>query len=518
MWAAVVAAWVICWRRCIRLAQAGCSCFGALEALSAPSPAAACRLRAGLGDVAQARRRTLGPAARSGGTGLVCRLGAAGRRRGGACAAAGQLGGGRGHACARHDRTAHAGRGGTNGNARADRADGSASHRARAKLRRTGHKAGGDPGAEDAQRQQRERGQHHDQRMVDGRLVGMHLELREQARADADDDGQHQHLDARRHHVAEHLFREERGFIPERKRDQDEAGQRGQLELDQRDEKLYREHEEAEDHHQPSDEQHHDRIKVGEHLGKARHVADLLKNRRPSVDARLRQPARLEKVLHAQRRAGGRQAQASERPEHDARQPVEVVDDVGEGTDVEHLAQQLGDHVLPLAGGVAHRPVEAGDGHVDDDERGRQERHFALQQPETRVDVAREGIEESVDDGHVVHGVSSAAASGASPSGVSSVGVSKLAGIGGSSASVRYSSGPVRPAKNRRRKASAAARQVSSPAACRSAAHWTRNALSRTGSAAKVAARSSVGCWPQAVSSTASRTGTHRMAAPCQLL
>src|SRR5256885_6823152 len=35
VWAAVVAAWVSCWRRCRRLAQAGCSC-GAVEGVSPP--------------------------------------------------------------------------------------------------------------------------------------------------------------------------------------------------------------------------------------------------------------------------------------------------------------------------------------------------------------------------------------------------------------------------------------------------------------------------------------------------
>ncbi len=53
-------------------------------------------------------------------------------------------------------------------------------------------------------------------------------------------------------------------------RHQDEAGERGQLELDQRDEKLHRQHEEAEDHHQPGEEQHHDGVDVHEHLGEAR--------------------------------------------------------------------------------------------------------------------------------------------------------------------------------------------------------------------------------------------------------
>src|SRR3546814_16485511 len=74
---------------------------------------------------------------------------------------------------------------------------------------------------------------------------------------------------------------------------------------------------------------------------------------------------------------------------HDAGQPVEVADDVGEGTDVEHLALQLGDHVLALAGGVAHGPIKAGDGHVDDDQRGGKERPFTRSE-ERRV--GKEGV------------------------------------------------------------------------------------------------------------------------------
>ncbi|KAG1086346.1 hypothetical protein G6F40_013969 [Rhizopus arrhizus] len=102
-------------------------------------------------------------------------------------------------------------------------------------------------------------------------------------------------------------------------------------------------------------------------------------DRRPGVDADLGQPARLQEVLHAQGRAAGGQAQARERTEHDAGQPVEVADDVGERADTEHLAQQLGDHVVALAGGVAHGPIQASDRHVDDDERGGEKCHFALQ-------------------------------------------------------------------------------------------------------------------------------------------
>ncbi|HIC0633750.1 TPA: hypothetical protein ACWZYE_005553, partial [Klebsiella pneumoniae] len=42
---------------------------------SARCSSAACRLRAGLGDIAEARSRAFSPAARSGGTGLECGLG-----------------------------------------------------------------------------------------------------------------------------------------------------------------------------------------------------------------------------------------------------------------------------------------------------------------------------------------------------------------------------------------------------------------------------------------------------------
>jgi hypothetical protein len=132
--------------------------------------------------------------------------------------------------------------------------------------------------------------------------------------------------------------------------------------------------------------------------GKPAISLDLVEDRRRCVDTGLGQPPRLQEVAHAQGRAAGRQAQPGEGTEHDARQHVEVADDVGEGTDVQHLADQLGDHVLALAGGMAHRPEQPGERHVDDDQRGREERHLALQQPEARVDVARENVEEAVDD------------------------------------------------------------------------------------------------------------------------
>ena len=104
--------------------------------------------------------------------------------------------------------------------------------------------------------------------MVDGWFGGLYLKLGEQARADAHDHRQHQHLDAGRHHVAQHLLGEKCGLVPERERHQHEAGKRGQLELDQRDEKLDRQHEEAQQDDQPSEEHHDDGRDVHEDSGK----------------------------------------------------------------------------------------------------------------------------------------------------------------------------------------------------------------------------------------------------------
>jgi hypothetical protein len=69
---------------------------------------------------------------------------------------------------------------------------------ARAELRAAGDEAVGDAGAEDAEAEKRKRGQHDRHGVVDGRRRAAETgrELREQRRADADDDGEHQHLDA----------------------------------------------------------------------------------------------------------------------------------------------------------------------------------------------------------------------------------------------------------------------------------------------------------------------------------
>jgi hypothetical protein len=96
-------------------------------------------LRAGLGDVAQARHCAFRTTACGGGAGLERRFRTASRRRGRTRTSAGQLGGSRCHTCASGYGTAYTRRGSTDSYRRPGRTDGSACHRARAELRRTGH-------------------------------------------------------------------------------------------------------------------------------------------------------------------------------------------------------------------------------------------------------------------------------------------------------------------------------------------------------------------------------------------
>src|SRR3546814_15510227 len=64
-----------------------------------------------------------------------------------------------------------------------------------------------------------------------------------------------------------------------------------------------------------------------------------------------------------------------------------------------HLLGQPRDHVV----GAAHRPEQPGEGHVDRDQRRRQEPDLPAQQPEPAVDVAGVDVEELVDDAEIIH-------------------------------------------------------------------------------------------------------------------
>src|SRR5690606_14196244 len=79
----------------------------------------------------------------------------------------------------------------------ADREAGS-NRRPCAELRAARDEAGGDTGTEDTEAEKRKGGQHDGHGVVNGRgrTAEACSELAEERRADADDDGQHQHLDA----------------------------------------------------------------------------------------------------------------------------------------------------------------------------------------------------------------------------------------------------------------------------------------------------------------------------------
>ena len=134
--------------------------------------------------------------------------------------------------------------------------------------------------------------------MLDGRLaagVGLR-ELREEAGADADDDGQHHHLDARGDDIAEHLLGEEGGLVEEGEGNEDEAGERRQLELDQRDEELHRQDEEGDQHQDPRDHQHGDLHEVREEAGEAHHLVRRVEQRLTGVEPDLGELARPQEV------------------------------------------------------------------------------------------------------------------------------------------------------------------------------------------------------------------------------
>ena len=134
-------------------------------------------------------------------------------------------------------------------------------------------------------------------------------ELRKQRRADADDDGEHQHLDAGGDDVAEHAFGGEGGLAEEAEGDQHEAGERRQLEFDQRDEELDREDEEGEQHEHPGEEQHGDLDEVLEERDVAHQAGDRIEQRAAGIEADLGDPAGPQKVRLGEPGARGLQAE-----------------------------------------------------------------------------------------------------------------------------------------------------------------------------------------------------------------
>ena len=112
-----------------------------------------------------------------------------------------------------------------------------------------------------------------------------------------------------------HLLGEEGGAPEKAKRHQDEAGQGGELELDQGHEQLDRDDEETEDDDEPGDEEDRDLDEVREEAGEAHHAGDGGQDRLAGVDADLGVMARLQELGLGQGSAARLKAQAGERIE-----------------------------------------------------------------------------------------------------------------------------------------------------------------------------------------------------------
>ena len=256
-----------------------------------------------------------------------------------------------------------------------------ADRRTGAELRATGDQAVGDAGTEDREAEQRQGRQDQRQRVVDGRrIVEAAGELAEDRRADADDHGENQHLHAAGEHVAENLLGEEGCAAEEAERDQDEPGERGQLELDQADEELDRHDEEADDDDQPGDQQDDDLDEVVEEADEAHQAGNGIEDRLAGIDTDLCQPSRLEELGGADGVAAGQEAEAGEGVVDDRGEVVVVAEDEGEDADIEGLPDQAGEDLLV----GRERPEQRGQGDVDHDQNAGQPLDVALDQAETR--------------------------------------------------------------------------------------------------------------------------------------
>ena len=130
--------------------------------------------------------------------------------------------------------------------------------------------------------------------------------------------------------IAEHALGEERGLAEEREGDEHEAGERRQLELDERDEELDGEDEEGEEHDRPGEHQDGDLHEVLEEGDIAHEAGDRLKQRPAGLEADLGDTAGPHEIVRRDAGAGGGEAEAGKALEDDAGEEIPVADQVGE--------------------------------------------------------------------------------------------------------------------------------------------------------------------------------------------
>ena len=182
-------------------------------------------------------------------------------------------------------------------------------------------------------------------------------------------------------------------------RDQHEAGERRQLEFDQRDEELDGENEERQQDDHPGEQQHHDLDEILKEADVAHEAGDRVEDWTPGIKADLRDPAWPQEIAGRQTGARGSETETGKAFEDDAGERIPVVDQVGKDTDEQGLLDKTGNDVFV----AAPRPEQRRERDIDDDERRRKERDLAAEQSEAGIDIAREGFEETVDDAGAAH-------------------------------------------------------------------------------------------------------------------
>jgi hypothetical protein len=92
----------------------------------------------------------------------------------------------------------------------------------------------------------------------------------------------------------------------------------------------------------------------------------------------LRKSSGLQELVRREARASGFETEPGEGIENHLRQTIEIADQKREEPDIERLLHEVSNHVLI----GCPSPEQAGERHVDDDQRRGQKRHLAAEQAE----------------------------------------------------------------------------------------------------------------------------------------
>src|SRR3546814_5714184 len=94
------------------------------------------------------------------------------------------------------------------------------------------------------------------------------------------------------------------------------------------------------------DEQHRDRQEIAEKLREARHLRYLIEQRVRGGEAGAGDRPGMQQIVGRYASAACRDAEAGEAAENNIGKGAEVADDEGEGPDIEHLLDELAQHIL----------------------------------------------------------------------------------------------------------------------------------------------------------------------------